>query len=131
VARNGLEVGSEAAADAMAWAVAHSDRMAAMDNPAGYLYRVGQTAARRHRRWARRHVVLAVEPLASPDEPFDAELFDALSLLRADHRVAVVLVHCFGYRYREVAELLGVSEAAVTNHVHRGLARLRSMLGGH
>jgi DNA-directed RNA polymerase specialized sigma24 family protein len=45
--------------------------------------------------------------------------------------VAVVLVHCFGYRYREVAELLGVSEAAVTNHVHRGLARLRSMLGGH
>jgi DNA-directed RNA polymerase specialized sigma24 family protein len=39
------------------------------------------------------------------------------------------MVHCYGYRYRDVAEVLGVSDAAVTNHVHRGLARLRTLLG--
>lgn len=130
VARHGLDVGSDAASEAMAWAVQHRHRVMSMDNPAGYLYRVGQTAARRHRRWSVRQPRLAVEPAVSDDaEEFDGELFVALTGLRHDQRVAVVLVHCYAYSYREVALLLGASEAAVTNHVHRGLARLRSSLG--
>jgi RNA polymerase sigma factor (sigma-70 family) len=130
VARNGLDVGSDAASEAMAWALQHGDRLAGTANPVGYLYRVGQTAARRHRRWSVRHVGLGFEPLAADHESrFDAELFDALRKLRRDQRVAVVLVHCFAYSYREVADVLDISEAAVTNHVHRGLARLRSLLG--
>ena len=130
VARHGLDVGSDAASEAMAWAVQHRQRVMTMDNPAGYLYRVGQTAARRHRRWSVRQPQLAVEPPFSDDaEPFDGDVFAALAGLRHDQRVAVVLVHCYAYSYREVALLLGASEAAVTNHVHRGLARLRSLLG--
>ena len=130
VARNGLDVGSDAASEAMAWAVQHRQRVMTMDNPAGYLYRVGQTAARRHRRWSVCQPQLAVEPPFSDDaEPFDGDVFAALAGLRHDQRVAVVLVHCYAYSYREVALLLGASEAAVTNHVHRGLARLRSLLG--
>jgi RNA polymerase sigma-70 factor (ECF subfamily) len=130
VARNGLDVGSDAASDAMAWALQHADRVAQMANPAGYLYRVGQTAARRQRRWSVRQMGLGFEPPAADhDSTFDAELFDALRKLRRDERVAVVLVHCFAYSYREVADVLEISEAAVTNHVHRGLARLRTLLG--
>ncbi|MEO8695965.1 MAG: sigma factor-like helix-turn-helix DNA-binding protein [Acidimicrobiales bacterium] len=48
--------------------------------------------------------------------------------MKPDHRVAVLLVHGYSFTYREVAALLGVSEAAVTNYVHRGLTRLRSIL---
>ena len=44
--------------------------------------------------------------------------------------MAVLLVHGYGFSYREVAEVLDVSEAAVTNHVHRGLRKLRSRLEG-
>lgn len=62
-------------------------------------------------------------------EAFDTELFEALSRLKDAQRVAVVLVHCYAHSYREVADLLGIGEAAVTNHVHRGLRRLRSLLG--
>ncbi len=128
VARNGIDLGCEAAAEAMAWAVEHRDRLDAVDQPVGYLYRVGQSSLRRQRRWSRpapvRFDVASDDPV-----PFDRELFDALARLSHDQRVAVVMVHCYGYRYRDVAEVLGASEAAVTNHVHRGLARLRTLLG--
>lgn len=130
VARNGLDVGSDAASEAMTWALENPERIAAMANPAGYLYRVGQSAARRQRRWNARQPSLAYE-LATKDhsEPFDADLFRALAQLRHSHRVAVVLVHCYAYSYQDVASLLGIKQAAVTNHVHRGLARLRVLLG--
>ena len=56
------------------------------------------------------------------------DVLDALRRLKPDERAAVVLVKSHGYSYREAAEMLGVSEAAVTNHVHRGLIRLRTIM---
>ena len=44
-------------------------------------------------------------------------------------RIAVVLVHGYGYTLREVAELTGIRLTTVQNHLNRGLARLRSTLG--
>lgn len=144
VARNGLEAGCEAAAEAMAWAIEHRDRLDSIEHLAAYLYRVGQSSLRRQRRWQRQPPVrfdaesVAASmstsmstsmPMSVPDPPFDADLFGALARLGHEQRVAVVMVHVYGHRYREVATLLGVSEAAVTNHVHRGLARLRTLLG--
>jgi DNA-directed RNA polymerase specialized sigma24 family protein len=37
----------------------------------------------------------------------------------------VLLVHGYGCPYRDVAALTGWPETTVTNHVHRGTARLR------
>jgi RNA polymerase sigma-70 factor (ECF subfamily) len=69
------------------------------------------------------------EPVA-PDLPLlDVDLFRALEQLREEHRIAVLLTHGYGYTYRQVAEVLDVSEAAVTNFVHRGMTKLRSILG--
>src|SRR5436190_20051730 len=51
VARYGVDVGVEACADALAYAWEHWHRVNAMDNAAGYLFRVGQTSARRQGRW--------------------------------------------------------------------------------
>lgn len=129
VARLGLEVGAEAAAEAMAWAVANRARLEAMANPAGYLYRVGLSSVRREWRMAKRRGRLLFEPSVEPDFALDEELFAAMGRLRHDERVAVLLVHAYAYSYREVAELVGVSEAAITNHVHRGLRRLRVLMG--
>ena len=52
-ANSGIETGPDVAADAFAWAWEYWDEVRAMANPVGYLYRVGQSAARRHRRWGR------------------------------------------------------------------------------
>ena len=50
VAAYGLEVGTEAASDALAHGWEHWERVRVMDNPAGYLYRGGQSKSRRVRR---------------------------------------------------------------------------------
>lgn len=127
VARYGLDTGSEVAAEAMAWGVEHAEQLAAMENPAGYLYRVGQSAARR---WLRQRatVVFPREP-QWPDAPeLPGDVFEELRRLKPHQRVAVLLVHGYGFTYREVADLLEVTEAAVNNYVHRGLKTLRTRL---
>lgn len=127
IARYGLEAGGEAAADAVAWGWEHGDVLCEMANPGGYLYRVGQTAARRGRRRTVRSA-FPVEPVwqDAPDLPGD--VFDALFRLRPDQRVAVLLVHGYQFSYRETAEVMDLSEDSVRNHVHRGMRKLRAEL---
>jgi RNA polymerase sigma factor (sigma-70 family) len=129
VARYGVDVGDDAASDAIAWAWEHVDRLAGATNPAGYLFRVGQSAARRRFRWRRPAPSFPREPADPELGSLDVDLFDALKQLKADQRVAVVMVHGYGFTYREVAEVLDTTETAVTNHVHRGLRRVREILG--
>lgn len=130
VARYGAEVGGEVAAEARAWAWANREQVLGADNPAGLLFRVAQSRARSHHRWAARRAPVELLP-AGEVADLGAEVADlarALARLSDAQRVAVVLVHAHGERYDDVAAVLGVSTAAVTNHVHRGLRKLRSML---
>ena len=133
IARYGPELGSEATAEAMAYAWQHWDRVGHMDNAVGYLYRVAQTTVRRHHRW--RHTLALPPERPQPDfadeqggRGAELGLPDALARLRPDERVAVVLVHGHAWGYQEVADLLGVPVSTVRNHVHRGLSRLRESL---
>ena len=73
VAAYGPEVGLEAASEAMAYGWEHWDRLSPMDNPAGYLYRVGQTAARR----SRRRGPLMPAPAIDEDRHFEPRLPEA------------------------------------------------------
>jgi DNA-directed RNA polymerase specialized sigma24 family protein len=119
----GATRGADATAEALAWAWEHWDRVQTMANPAGYLYRVGQSRTRRRRRPplfpAPEHVGV---PWVEPALPA------ALAGLTEQQRVAVVLAHGFGWTHREVAQLLGISASTVQNHVERGLAKLRLAL---
>ena len=74
VATYGVDIGTEAAADAMALAWERWSSIQTMENPAGYLYRVGQTKARPHLRWMRRRGMLAVPAHdgALPEDVLDA-----------------------------------------------------------
>lgn len=128
IARYGGESGSEAAADAMTFAWEHWDRIRVMDNPVGYLYRVGRTSFRRNQR---RRVGADPQPVTEPwTEP---ALPQALRDLSNRQRSSVVLRHSFGWTYAEIAELLGVSVPTVQKHVSRGLDKLRAELkaGSH
>lgn len=129
VARYGVDLGTEAAADAIAHAWEHREKLALTTNPLGYLYRVGQSSVRRYTR-RRRQIDLPPESAAdSYDvEHGDVGLPDALAGLKHDQRVAVVLVHAHGYSYAEVADVLNVPVSTVRNHVHRGMIRLRDQL---
>ncbi len=121
----GIEIGAEATADALAWAWEHWSKVEEMKNPSGYLYRVGQSKARRYFR-----PTVLFPPLPTLEAPgVSIELSDALTLLTKNQRVAVVLVHGLGYTEREVADLLGISRWSVRTHADRGLTRLKSVLG--
>ncbi len=106
-------------------------RVGRMQNPAGYAYRVAQSANRRHRRW-RRGVEFPSEHFDPAWEDVTGDIFLSLGALKRLQRTCVVMVHAHGWSYREVAAIVGISVAAVTNHVHRGMQRLRSETrGGH
>lgn len=126
VARFGIDVGNEVTSEALAYAWEHWLRVSAMDNPTGYLYRVGMSAARRHHRWQR---TIALPPEHHwPVEPGEPTLPRVLNSLSARQRVCVVLVHVHDWTYQQTADATGLTLAAVTNHVHRGLHRLRHEL---
>jgi RNA polymerase sigma-70 factor (ECF subfamily) len=111
-------------------------RVAATENPAGYLYRVAlnqrRSRLRRLRVAARKTFRLA--PAPPPDEHAAAD--DRLSVRRAlaglpdGQREAVVLVEWLGMTDVEAAEALGVSPGAVRTRLHRARAALSTTLRG-
>jgi DNA-directed RNA polymerase specialized sigma24 family protein len=123
VALYGPDQGRDATAEALAYAWEHWPRLSGMGNPTGYLYRVGQSRGRR-----RKEPVLFVTP-EHLEPSIEPQLPSALRALTEHQRVAVVLVHGYGWRVAEVAELIGVKPTTVQNHLARGLGRLRNHLG--
>ena len=121
----GPETGAEVTADTLEWAWAHWGKVRPMENPAGYLYRVGQSKAR----WYHRPAVLFPQLPPAELPSMYPELPVALGTLSKHQRVAVVLIHGLGYSEREVADLVGISRWSVRTHAERGLERLRSSLG--
>jgi len=125
VACYGVEIGTEAASDALAYGWEHWERVQAMDNPIGYLFRVGRSRSRRFRR----RPVLPPAGRSNPIPWVEPGLPLALARLSERQRVAVILVQSLDWTYAETAELLGVSVGTVEIHVRRGLHRLRRLLG--
>ena len=119
----GSDRGSDALAEAMAWAWEHWGDVQRMSNAIGYLYRVGQSRTRRRKR------PVSLPPVEEVGVPWiEPGLPHALVSLTEHQRVAVVLAHGYGWTHREVADLLGLSPSTVQNHVERGLAKLRAAL---
>ena len=128
VASYGPMVGEEATQAALSYGWEHWGRVSAMANPMGYLYRVGQTEARRQRPRP-----VGVDPARDAESAerygFEPGLPNALEQLSDVQRAAVLLVHGHGYGLTEAADVLGVSISTVRNHLARGLAKLRAALG--
>jgi RNA polymerase sigma factor (sigma-70 family) len=132
----GFEDGRDATAEALAYAWENWKRLQHVTNLPGYLFRVGQTRSRRSRQPALLRVPghraagpEQFEIADQADRAFEPGLPAALARLSERQRIAVVLVHGYGYTLREVAELTGIRTTTVQNHLARGLARLRASLG--
>lgn len=124
VAAYGPEAGREAARDALVYAWEHWERVSVMDNPIGFLFRVGQSSSRRYRR----------QPLALPEVDtkelphVEPKLPAALAQLSVNQRAALVLIHVDGLSERQAAEAMRLSRATVRRHAERGLSKLRKAL---
>jgi RNA polymerase sigma-70 factor (ECF subfamily) len=121
----GRQEGWEAVAEALAYAWEHWERVQTMENPIGYLYRVGRTRGR----WGFRRPRAIYELNPTNDSPWiEPALPAALRRLSNRQRTAVMLIKGYGWTHREVAELTGVSVSSVQNHLERALKKLRADL---
>ncbi len=127
MAAYGAERGQEATAEALGYAWEHWNRVSAMENPIGYLFRVGQSRTRPRKGRSPRELWDRID---DPGREYLVEpgLQPALAGLSESQRVAIVLVHGYAWTLREVAELLDVSVSTVQTHVERALGSLRAAL---
>ncbi|QGG95145.1 RNA polymerase sigma factor [Actinomarinicola tropica] len=120
----GIERGEEALAEAMAWAWEHHERVLAMENPAGYLYRVGQTRSR-----PRPTPRFLPSPSELGIDDVEPALAPAMEELTERQRTCVALVVGLHHSHQEAADLLGISKSSVQQHVDRAMDHLRTRLG--
>lgn len=119
----GIDRLEDAVAEALAYGFEHWAEVSTMTNPAGYLFRVGQSRTRRRKQPRIFRAVPTVLPEVEP------RLIEALCALPESQRIAVWLAHGCGWSHGEIAEVLDVSTSTVATHVGRGLVRLRSEMG--
>jgi RNA polymerase sigma factor (sigma-70 family) len=123
VARYGMQLGRDATLDAMVYGWRHWDRVSTMENPVGYLYRVGASTVRPPKEPPR------LAEVSDQHEPWiEPELESSLDALSEQQRVVVVLRHSFEWTYEEIAELLDVSISSVRTQLARGMEKLRAAL---
>ena len=125
VAAFGPEVGTDAAAEAMAiawekWAIVQSQT-----NPAGYVWGIGRNVARKRVRVKR----LFPAPDSQTEPWVEPGLPAAIEALSEQQRIAVILTSGYQWTFAEVAALLDVSVSTVQSHVERGMAKLRTRMG--
>jgi DNA-directed RNA polymerase specialized sigma24 family protein len=113
----------DAVGSALEFAWRNWDRVAVMEYPVAFLFRVGLSKSR-HRKQGRL-------PASPPKEIIDVEpaLVWAMQQLSRRQREVVWLVEACEWTPSEVAQALGLSLSAVRTHRSRGLERLRDHLG--
>jgi RNA polymerase sigma-70 factor (ECF subfamily) len=129
IAAYGPDVGDDATADALAYAWENWDRIRGMTNPAGYLYRVGQSRA--NARFRSRPLPFAPSRPSDNTPIVEPGLEPALATLSRKQRAAVVLIHGFGWSVTQVAEMWGVTFSTIQSHLDRGMSKLRKRLGAN
>jgi RNA polymerase sigma-70 factor, ECF subfamily len=119
------EIARDAVGEAFAQALARGD---AIRDPAAWVWRVAFIVASAELR--ERHQVTPatdVEPSYELGDP-TADVFDALSRISPNQRLAVVLHDYADRPTSEIADLLGISRATVHVHLSTGRRRLRRLL---
>lgn len=107
------------------------ERVAVMEEPAGFLYRTAMNLLRKRVRRAGVAFRKAVHILPRGDELADVELRDEairlLARLTPRERAAIVVTAYLGYSSEEAGELLGIRATTVRVLTNRARATLRSV----
>lgn len=126
-----VDLGAEAADEALARAYERWTDVGEMSNPAGWVYRVAVNLGfNRTRRKAleRRRPALPDRDRADTDDVADPAIARALAALPLDQREVIVLRLHLDWSVDAIAEALGCPSGTVKSRLHRGLQRLEKTL---
>jgi RNA polymerase sigma-70 factor, ECF subfamily len=133
--------------DTMVKAYSNFDSFLPESNLKAWLYRIQANTCRRRRRrpvqystdaitdqelaaqaqrTSTRHVSTEDQALAAPP---DTEIMAAMQSLPEQFRAVVYYADVEGFRYREIADIMGTPHGTVTSRLHRGRQHLRRLLG--
>ncbi|MEU5788079.1 sigma-70 family RNA polymerase sigma factor [Micromonospora purpureochromogenes] len=121
----------EATDEAMARAYARWDRISRLDNPAGWVFRVGLNWATSWWRKVRRERPAMPEerhPAVAAPDPAALAARTALDRLPTTQRTVIVCRILLELSTAETAAVLDLSEGTVKSRLSRGLAELRAAL---
>lgn len=118
------EVASDAVAEAFAQVLRRGDEVR---DPERWVWRAAFRIAAGELKERRKREVLGVAGSYEMEEPA-RDLVIALGALSGRQRAAVVLHDAAGYPARDVARIVGSTEAAIRVHLMRGRRRLRELL---
>ncbi len=125
-----VDLAGEATDEAMARAYQRWDRVSHLDNPGGWVYRVGLNWSRSVIRRITRPAPIWVAPAtyAPPPTVQDPIVDRALASLPADQRAVVVCRFLLGWSEQQTADSLGIKAGTVKSRLHRALERLAPLL---
>ena len=124
----------DATDEALARAVQRWDRVGRLDNPAGWVYRVGLNYARnrvRARLRRRRQPppdTADVSSLSADTTVADPAIAAALARLSIDHRSVVVCRFLLGWSEQQTADALAIRPGTVKSRLSRALSKLERQL---
>ncbi|MBT8192418.1 MAG: sigma-70 family RNA polymerase sigma factor [Acidimicrobiia bacterium] len=112
--------------------VLRRERLMDLDHPAAYLRKTILNLASNHRRRLARQRIALTRYRAGTESTGDSYPSDLTDLVRlpAEERAVLYLTEVEGYRYAEVGQMLGCSEAAARKRALRGRRRLYAAFGG-
>ncbi len=124
------DLAREAVDEAMARAYQRWSHVSQLDNPGGWVYRVGLNWSRSAvRRWRRPTPIWLAQPgqdfQSTPHDPSVDRALDSLSL---DHRAVVVCRLLLGLSELQTADALGIRPGTVKSRLARALHRLQPLL---
>lgn len=125
------DLAREAVDEAMTRAYAHWRRVRGLDNPAGWVFRVGFNWATSWWRKVRREQGVLTEerhPRTAATDPAGLAAREALARLPLRQRAVIVCRVLLDLSTAETADTLGISEGTVKSRLSRGLSALRNVL---
>jgi RNA polymerase sigma factor (sigma-70 family) len=127
------DLAREAVDEAMTRAYANWRRVLELDNPAGWVYRVGCNWATSWWRKVRREQGVLTEerhPRTAATDPAVFAAREALARLPLAQRSVIVCRVLLDLSTAETADALGIAEGTVKSRLSRGLSALRHVLEG-